>query len=174
MAMVVQKVMGPGGETSWTVLDERFEPVEAIEAYLAHLEAIERSPNTVRAYASSLRLFFDFLAARGVAWDAVGLEEVGWFVSWLRRPSDEVVIPIDAGVSARTASTVNRHLATVFGLYDFHARRGLGVATELVDWRRGGRGSYKPFSYGTAGQVPRIACVTTDLGRDGPKARRMH
>jgi hypothetical protein len=28
------------------------------------------------------------------------------------------------------------------------------------------------FSYGTACQVPRIACVATDLGHDGPLARR--
>jgi len=114
------------------VLDEAFEPVEPIEAYLAHLEAIERSPNTLRAYAASLRLFFAFLAGQGVAWDAVGLDEVGRFVSWLRRPTDNVVIAIDTGVSARTASTVNRHLAAVFGLYDFHARRGLSVG-----WRPG-------------------------------------
>ena len=127
MAMRVQKVVAPGGETSWTVVDDVFEAVEPIEAYLAHLEAIERSPNTLRAYASSLRLFFDFLAGRAVAWDEVGLEDVGRFVSWLRRPSDEVVIPIDtAGVPARTASTVNRHLAAVFAFYEFHARRGLG------------------------------------------------
>jgi hypothetical protein len=32
--------------------------------------------------------------------------------------------------------------------------------------------SSSEFSYGTACQVPRIACVTADLGRDGPKARR--
>jgi integrase len=86
-----------------------------------------------------------------VAWDAVGLDEVGRFVSWLRRPSDGVVIPIDAG-SARAASTVNRHLAAVFGLYDFHARRGLRVAAELVAWRRGGRSSYKPFLEGVGGR----------------------
>jgi len=153
--MLVHKVVAPGGETSWTVVDECFEPVEPIEAYLAHLEAIERSPNTLRAYAASLRLFFDFLAGQGVAWDAVGLDEVGRFVSWLRRPTDNVVIGIDTGVSARTASTVNRHLAAVFGLYDFHARRGLSVATELVDWRRGGRGSYKPFLEGVGGRARR-------------------
>jgi hypothetical protein len=29
-----------------------------------------------------------------------------------------------------------------------------------------------PFSYGTACQAPRIACVATDSGRDGPEARR--
>jgi integrase/recombinase XerD len=151
MPMLVHKVVGPGGETSWTVLDERFEPVEPIEVYLAHLGAIERSPNTLRAYASSLRLFFDFLAEWDVKWDAVGLDEVGRFVSWLRRPTDEVVIPINTA-SAREASTVNRHLAAVFGLYDFHARRGVRVATELVQWRRGGRGSYKPFLEGVGGR----------------------
>jgi len=40
---------------------------------------------------------------------------------------------------------VNRHLAAVFGLYDYHARAGVSVAADLVAWRRIGRGSYKPF-----------------------------
>lgn len=155
--MLVHKVVAPGGGMSWTVLDEHFEPVEPVEVYLAHLEAIERSPNTLRAYASSLRLFFGFLAERGAAWDAVGLDEIGRFVSWLRRPADDVVIPIDAAASARAASTVNRHLAAVFGLYDFHARRGVDVATELVQWRRGGRSSYKPFLEGVGGRSRRTA-----------------
>ena len=84
----MQKVLAPGRETvSWTVVDERFEPVAPVEAYLAHLEAVERSPNTVRAYASSLRLFFEFLGTRGTGWDKVGLDELGRFASWLRRPS---------------------------------------------------------------------------------------
>ena len=143
--MLVQRVVAPGGgAASWTVVDERFEPVAPAEAYLAHLDAIERSPNTVRAYASSLRLWFELLAARGVDWDTVGLDDVGRFVSWLRSP-DEGVIVIDAGAERRAVATVNRHLAAVFGLYDFHARRGVQVAAELVDWRRAGRGAYKPF-----------------------------
>ena len=33
-----------------------------MERYLAYLAAIERSPNTVRAYAISLKLWFEFLA----------------------------------------------------------------------------------------------------------------
>lgn len=69
--MLVQRVVAPmSGAVSWTVVDVRFEPVEPAEAYLAHLVAIERSPNTVRAYASSLRLWFEHLDRRGVAWDA--------------------------------------------------------------------------------------------------------
>jgi integrase/recombinase XerD len=143
--MRVQRVVAPvSGTVSWTVVDGSFEVVAPAEAYLAHLEAIERSPNTVRAYASSLRLFFEHLERRGVPWDTVGLDEVGRFVSFLRSPADGVIV-IDASASRRVAATVNRHLAAVFGLYDFHARRGVAVAAELVEWRRGGRGSYKPF-----------------------------
>lgn len=153
--MRVHKVVAPGtGAVSWTVLDERFEPLEPVESYLAHLEAIERSPNTLRAYASSLRLYFEFLAGHHLAWDAVGLDELGRFVSWLRQPT-EGVIPLRPESAARTASTVNRHLAAVFSFYDFHARRGIDVAAVLVDWRRGGRGAYRPFLEGVGGRSRR-------------------
>jgi len=54
-------------------------------------------------------------------------------------------------------ATVNRHLAAVFGLYDFHARRGVQVAAELVDWRRGGRSAYRPFLEGVGGRSRRVA-----------------
>ncbi len=144
-AMLIQRVVAPvSGAVSWTLVDDCFDPVEPVEAYLAHLEAIERSPSTVRAYVSSLKLWFEHLGVRGIAWDAVGLDDVGRFVDWLRSPAEGVIV-IDAGVSRRAATTVNRHLAAVFGLYGFHARRGVRVAAELVDWRQRGRGSYKPF-----------------------------
>ena len=39
----------------------------------------------------------------------------------------------------------NRHLAAVFGFYDFHARTGVALAESLVAWRRVPRGSFKPF-----------------------------
>lgn len=141
----VQVVVMPGtGARSFTVVGPDFEPVDAIESYLAHLVALERSPNTVRAYATSLKLFFEYLAGRQLGWEAVGLEDVGRFLSWLRCPTEGVVL-FDATAARRSEATVNRHLAAVFGFYDFHLRRGVGVATELVSWRRGGRGSYKPF-----------------------------
>jgi site-specific recombinase XerD len=130
--MIVQAVVAPGvAAASWTVVDDGFCPVQPAETYLAHLEAIERSPNTVRACASSLRLWFEHLAARGATWDGVGLDELGRFVSALRSPAPGVVV-VDGGTPRRSAATVNRHLAAVFGLYDFHARRGVEVARELV------------------------------------------
>ncbi len=143
--MRVHAVVVPGNEEkSWTVVDDELCAVEPAERYLAHLAAIERSPNTVRAYAHGLRLWWEFLATRDVAWDGAGPEDVSRFVAWLRAPAANVVV-LDDTVATRSAATVNRHLAAVFGLYDFHARAGVPLAAGLVALRRLPRGSYKPF-----------------------------
>jgi hypothetical protein len=50
--MFVQKVAPPGSRVeSWTVLGDDDAPVAAVESYLSYLSDIERSPNTVKAYA---------------------------------------------------------------------------------------------------------------------------
>ena len=115
-----------------------------MERYLAYLAALERSPNTVRAYATSLGLWFEFLAQVGVGWADAGVEDVARFVAWLRAPAANVIV-LETGTGRRSAATVNRHLAGVFGFYDHHARSGVSLAGELVAWRRVSRGSYKPF-----------------------------
>jgi integrase len=142
---LVQRVVMPvTGAVSWTVLDDAGAVVEPAERFLAYLSALERSPNTVRAYATSLKLWFEFLGQVDVSWAEVGAEDVARFVAWLRAPAENVIV-LDTGSARRSAATVNRHLAAVFGFYDHHARSGVGVATELVAWRRVSRGSYKPF-----------------------------
>ena len=142
--MLVQRVLAPGGAESWTLLRDDGEVVEPAERYLAYLAAIERSPNTVRAYAISLKLWFEFLQHAAVSWDEAGVEDVARFVAWLRAPAGNVIVLAD-GTGVRGPATVNRYLAGVFGFYDHHARTGLRVAAELVSWRRMSRGSYKPF-----------------------------
>ena len=112
---------------SWTVVDDALVPVGPAERYLAHLAALERSPNTVRAYAHGLRWWLEFLGLREVDWRAAGIEEVAEFVRWLRMPTDNVVV-LNAAGALRCEATVNRHLAAVFGFYDFHARSGVGLA----------------------------------------------
>ena len=136
--------MPVSGAVSWTVLGEDGAPVESVEFYLSYLAALERSPNTQRAYATSLKLWFEFLARGDVSWCEVGVDDVARFVGWLRSPADNVIV-LDAGTARRSPATVNRHLSAVFGFYEHHARSGVEVAAELVAWRRLGRGSYKPF-----------------------------
>ena len=49
---------------SWTVLGDDG-PVVPVERFLAYLTDIERSPNTVKAYAYDLKDWFVFLARQG-------------------------------------------------------------------------------------------------------------
>ena len=67
--MQVARVISPvSSRESWTVLGEDDAPVEPVERYLAYLTDIERSPNTVKAYAHDLKDWFVFLADRGLDW----------------------------------------------------------------------------------------------------------
>ena len=142
-------MLAPTGGESWTVIGDDLRPVEPVERHLAWLSRVERSPNTVRAYASDLKTFFVFLAARDAAWDAVTLELLGEYTAWLRQPANNVVV-LASGRPHRSTVTVNRMLSAVAGFYDFHARDGVEFARALVDERRLGRGSYKPFLHGIA------------------------
>src|SRR5881275_1916192 len=86
---VRQVLLGDGGE-SWTVIGEDFEPVEVVDRYLAWLTPL-RSPRTVEGYARDLRWFWCFLAQRELHWSQVGVEHVGEFAAWLRRPAPNVL-----------------------------------------------------------------------------------
>ena len=113
-SVLVQRVLMPGREAeSWTLLSADGDVVEPAERYLAYLAAIERSPNTVRAYAVSLKLWFEFLAWADLGWEEVGIEDVARFVAWLRAPAPNVVVLAD-GAGVRRPATVNRYLAGVF------------------------------------------------------------
>ena len=128
--MRVQRVSGSDGH-SWTVVCADYAVVEPIEAFLAHLSALDRSPNTVNAYAFDLRDFFVFLVGRRTAWERVTAEDVALFAGWLRLPPDAdsgTVIALSASDSHRSPATIRLKLAAVSSFYDFHQRRGVGVS----------------------------------------------
>jgi integrase/recombinase XerD len=140
----VQRVVMPEGAESWTVLGHDGAPVPPVEAFLAHLQALDRSPTTLRTYAWSLKLWFEFLDRVEVGFDEVRVEHVSRFMSHLRAPADNVSV-LEGGTARRTAATVNRHLAALFSFYDYQARNGLTLAQQLVAFRRTNRGGYRPF-----------------------------
>jgi len=146
------------GVQSWTVIGPDLRPVAAVDEYLAWLTHIERSPNTVEAYARDLRAFWSFLAEQGLPWEKVGVQELGEFTAWARRPAANVVLLHDHA-ARRSAKTVNRMLTSVVGFYEFHGRRGNTLARDLVVKTRGGYGSYKPFLAGLAPARPRGRAV---------------
>lgn len=142
-------VMPHDGSESWTLVDEGLSVVEPVEAFLAHLTAVERSPNTVRSYAHDLRDYFAFLTMRGLDWASVRLEDLGAFVVWLRLPPaarDGRVVALPGAVPFCSAATINRKLSALSSFYEFQARHGVDLGDLLTRWQPGGRGgSWKPF-----------------------------
>jgi integrase/recombinase XerD len=152
---VTRRVFLPGsGVESWTVVGPDLRPVAGVDEYLAWLTSVERSPNTVEAYARDLRLFWTFLAEVGVEWDAVDVAMLGEFAAWARRPAANVVV-VHEQAARRSARTVNRMLTSVVGFYEFQGRSGNRLAAALVVKTRGGYGGYKPFLAGIAPSRPR-------------------
>ncbi len=148
--MLVQRVAMPArGVQSWTVLGDDDVPIGPVERYLAYLTDVERSPNTVKAYAYDLKDYWTFLTFRGLDWREVRLEDLGEYVAWLRLP------PLGRGgqvallPSVRPhvgASTVNRKLSAVAAFYAHQLRHGIDVGDLLITLQAPGRrGGWKPF-----------------------------
>lgn len=122
-----------GGVRTWTVIDERFQTVEPVEAWLeAHRHVW--SPNTVRGYATSLAQWWSFLEQRGEAgrWTEVGVPAVSAFLSWLRN-GRTVEHSLTAAVDGPAGETVQARLAAVISFYRWQeAVFAVPVASRLL------------------------------------------
>ncbi|MBV9139791.1 MAG: tyrosine-type recombinase/integrase [Pseudonocardiales bacterium] len=105
--------------------------VEAV-AYLAALRAMDRSPNTERAYAGRVALYLSYAADRGLDWSRPGLEDLARFLRWL------VAEPLPARGRAssveprfRSKKAANAVMTAVCGFLRFGAQHGW-VAPEVV------------------------------------------
>ena len=157
--MVARVVMPDSQRESWTVLGPGGVPVEPVERYLGFLTDVERSPNTVKAYAHDLRDWFDFLNVRGLEWDRVRLEDVGEFVAWLRLPpaarTGQVrVLPFVEQYCSE--ATVNRKLSAVSAFYQHAVRQGVDLGELLIMWQPAGRrgSSWRPFLHHVSKRQP--------------------
>jgi hypothetical protein len=103
----VQRVVTPGGERTWTVLAADHRRVEPVEEFLEYLRVRGQSPNTVKAYARGLALWWQFLELAGREWSAVGLEDFGRFLGRLRTGDT----PVLASIVARAARFSERTIA---------------------------------------------------------------
>lgn len=123
--MRVQRLVMPSsGVQSWTLPGGDHVPVAPVERFLAYLASIDRSPNTIRAYAHDLKDWLVFLSGRGVDWRSARLEDVGAFAGWLRLPPagrDGRVAVLPSAPGHCGGATVNRKLAALASFCEFHA-----------------------------------------------------
>jgi integrase/recombinase XerD len=176
--MRVQRVvMRDSEEESWTLLAEDHGPVESVERFLSYLVPIEKSPNTVKAYAHDLKDWFTYLAGHGLDWRRATLEDVAGFVAWLRLPPEAragKVAMLPTVEHYCSASSVNRKLAALTSFCEFHVRHGVALAGLLVTMqpagRRGSAASYKPFLHHISKNAPqRHRTIKLKASRSRPK-----
>ena len=122
-----------GGARTWTVVDESFQTVSAVEEWLeAHRHLW--SPNTVRGYATSLAQWWTFLEQRGNAagWQEVGVPAVTAFLSWLRN-GRTVEHALGSPGEAPSAETLEARLAALISFYRWQqAVHAVPVAGRLM------------------------------------------
>ena len=148
--MPVQPVRSAAtGRRSFTVLGPDDLPVAPIESFLAHLDHLNYSPNTVKAYAHDLNDLFGWLDAPAREWWSLQVADVGEWIAWLRLPRQlrgagvPVLPTVVSGVSERT---LQRKLAAVSSFYAYHRQSDPRVTLTLSRWTAGARrGGFEPF-----------------------------
>ena len=123
-----QRLTLPSGERTWTVVGRDHHLVEPAEGYLEYLRSQRASPNTVKSYARALALWWQYLDAFGLRWDAVTVEHFGAFLSWLRT-GDEPDGRLDRASSGAVCRVDDRGAAA-----------GGDLLLRLPRAQRGGRG----------------------------------
>jgi integrase len=132
------------GTASWTVLGVDWMVVGPAEEFLEFLRAQASSPNTVKAYARALALWWSYLRLFGLAWDGLTVSDVGGFLTWLRSGDDPGVSSIEPRAARFAESTIANRLHAVMSCYRFHELNGVPLAGELYRIIRGGS-RYKPL-----------------------------
>jgi integrase/recombinase XerD len=152
--MKVQRVHLPDTDLlSWLVLDDDFVPVQPILSYLTFLHDLDRSPNTIRACAHHLKLFWEYLRDERLCWTEIDVAQLAGFITWLRRP-DPTMITLEPTPARRTNATIDLILSAVHGFYSFHMRLGTVPELPLHHLSTPYRRRYKPFLYGIAKAKP--------------------
>jgi integrase/recombinase XerD len=107
----------------YVVIDDEGGLVEPVVRYLKYLDHVGAARNTLRSYATALRLYWQYLVQQGLDWQQVALDHLAQFVVWLKLPSGSLkVLPAHPVPQARSNRTINHILMVVRGFYDYHWR----------------------------------------------------
>src|SRR5437588_1688670 len=107
----------------YVVMDEEGKLVGPIVQYLKYLDRIGVARNTLRSYATALRLYWQYLEQEELDWQQITLDDLARFVLWLKLPSGSLkVLPAHPVEQARSNRTINDTLTVLRGFYDYHWR----------------------------------------------------
>ncbi|MEC4818229.1 MAG: tyrosine-type recombinase/integrase [Scytonema sp. PMC 1069.18] len=121
--MQVKKGITPEGKEVWIVLSSDYSVIIPIHDYLRYLENKNYSPNTIKAYARNLKLYWEFLQEIGIDWTKITILNLSEFIHWLKTTNSKVV-NWSQPTACRTERTINHILKTVRLFYEFQSRLG--------------------------------------------------
>ncbi|WP_063556733.1 tyrosine-type recombinase/integrase [Clostridium ljungdahlii] len=150
--MKVQEVKLDNNQRRYLLVDDNGLPIIPAAKYLKYIDNGEKSFNTQKTYAYSLKLYFEYLQEIDVDYRIVNINILSDFVGWLRNPYESnKVVNIKLTKSKRTEKTVNLIITVVTSFYDYLYRTE-EINNDMVDKLMkqiftGGHVHYKDFLY---------------------------
>ncbi|YAL82474.1 tyrosine-type recombinase/integrase [Dermacoccaceae bacterium W4C1] len=157
---------------SWTVIGDDYQPIGPADRYLKFLTSDGASPHTLRSYATSLGLWFDFLDHTGRHWDTFPALTFGEFLTWQRTGDRPGEPRIGTPPQQRRPSTVQARSAAVLAFYRWvAAAEGITAPynTLYSPIAKRGRRPYAPMLAGIAPESAHAAPLYST--RSGPRRR---
>ncbi len=151
----VQAVRGEGCELTWTLLGADYLPVAPVEEFLEYGRQRGYSPNTAKAYARALALWWQYLDERGLDWQRVTVADLAGFSTWLRTGAPGSVLPLRPGSPRSSPATVRQRFAAVSSFYAYHDLVGDRLASRI----------YRRVFDGPRGYLPMLEHLERRSGR---------
>ena len=120
--MQVQKV-NKGGTMHWVLLDDDMHLIRPVCEFLEFQRKIDRADNTLRAYATDLKIYWEFLEKSSYSYEKASVSMMAGFVDYLRRGSCEEGSLY--AKSSRTNRSINRILSSVHRFYRYQQMSGV-------------------------------------------------
>ena len=120
--MQIQKV-NKDGTMHWVLLDNDMHLIRPVCEFLEFQRKIDRADNTLRAYATDLKIYWEFLEKRSYSYEKASVSMMADFVDYLRRGSSEKGALY--AKSSRTNRSINRILSSVHRFYRYQQMSGV-------------------------------------------------
>ncbi|QEZ70861.1 transposase (plasmid) [Paraclostridium bifermentans] len=150
--MKVQEVKLDNNQRRYLLINDNGLLIMPAAKYLKYIDNSEKSFNTQKTYAYSLKLYFEYLQEIDIDYKGININILSDFVGWLRNPyENNKVVNLKPIKSKRTEKTVNLTITVVTNFYDYLYRTEeinnnmFGKLMKQVF--KGGNRYYKDFLY---------------------------
>ena len=124
MRMRVEVIRTRQGLTRYVLTDDDGTLIEPAVRFIRYKDMSGKVRNTLKAYCYQLKAYYEYLEQKRKTAFEVTIDDIAGFVNWLRSPVQSVNVLYISGTFTpkRSARTVNMHLSTVMGFYDYLSR----------------------------------------------------